>query len=76
MYAGTLYLPCHGEVAIISLNVCDEGTSAIFGGADMPLLCNSPCKPAAPGFFCVSVMKDPAFNPLLVVFEKDRPPQS
>ena len=76
MYAGFLYFSSHDEPAFVSLNVCDSGISAIFGGTDMPLLCDSPCKPTVPAFCCISAINDPPLRPLLVVVEKDRPPQS
>lgn len=75
-YGDILYLTHQNEVAFVTLDVCHTGSSAIYGNTDMPLLCAWHFTPTAPGLCCFSVMKDPAFNPLLVVFEKDRPPQS
>lgn len=73
---GIVYLPCDDKVAFATLDVCHAASSAVYGNPDMPSLYQSPREVAAPEFLCVISVKNPAFKPLLVVHEKDRPPQS
>jgi len=76
MYAGILYLPHHDDAAFVTLDVCHAGSSAIYSNTDMPFLYGCPCKPTAPGFCCFAVVIDPAFNPLMIAYKKDRPPRA
>jgi hypothetical protein len=63
------------EPAIVVLDVCHAGHSAISGNTEMPSVCGAVSAPPVPGFCGHFMAPDCRFSPLIIGLLKDRPPR-
>jgi hypothetical protein len=64
------------EAAIGTLDLCHAGSPAVTGNGDMPCIQECPCHPLPLVMISVSELPHTSFEPLLIAFQDERPPQT
>jgi hypothetical protein len=65
----------NNETKIFTLNVCHAASPLLSVNADMPSLYEYPCKNMSLGFVSFYEDLNPVFNTLLIIFQKEYPPE-